>query len=103
MELGFRSKQVSFPYIDVGGPVIVFDYKKVAPVDGRNSFYILSTNPYAIVLIRNAATLTSDLAIVTPHPVAVAGALNGTGNYSVSLVAAGGVFSVPEGWLEQQF
>jgi hypothetical protein len=82
----------------VYGPVIVFDYKKVAPGDGRNSFYIVSTDPYAIVLIRNAATLTSDLAIVTPHPIAVAGELNTTGSHSASLIATGGLFSVPEGW-----
>jgi hypothetical protein len=88
----YRTKK----YVD--GPVIVFDYKKVAPVDGRNSFYIVSTNPYAIVLIRNAATLASDLSIVTPHPIAVAGELNTTGAHSASLVATGGVFNVPEGW-----
>jgi hypothetical protein len=80
------------------GPVIVFDYKKVAPVDGRNSFYIVSTNPYAIVLIRNAATLTSDLSIVTPHLIVVAGGFNSTGDHSASLVATGGVFCVPEAW-----
>jgi hypothetical protein len=88
----YRTKK----YVD--GPVIVFDYKKVAPVDGRNSFYIVSTNPYAIILIRNAATLTSDLSIVTPHPIAVAGELNTTAAHSASLVATGGVFNVPEGW-----
>ena len=88
----YRTKK----YVD--GPVIVFDYKKVAPDVGRNSFYIVSTNPYAIVLIRNTATLTSDLSIVTPHLIAVAGGLNTTGTHSASLVAAGGVFSVPANW-----
>jgi hypothetical protein len=78
------------------GPVIVIDYNKVDAA--HSSIYVVSANPYAIVLIRNAATLTSDFSLVTPHMIAVAGELNTTGAYSASLVADGGMFSVPTDW-----
>jgi hypothetical protein len=78
------------------GPVIVIDYKKVDAA--HSSIYVVSANPYAIVLIRNAATLTSDLSVVTPHMIALAGEFNATAAHSASLVAAGGVFSVPADW-----
>lgn len=75
------------------GPVIVFDYAKVASGAGRNSFYFASTNPNAVVLIRNV-TSGADLSIVTPHPIYVAGGFNSTG----SLITASGVAAVPASW-----
>jgi len=78
------------------GPVIVIDYNKVDAA--HSSIYVVSSSPNAIVLIRNAATLTSDFSLITPHMIAVAGELNTTGVYSASLVADGGMFSVPTDW-----
>jgi hypothetical protein len=80
------------------GPVIVIDYQKVDAA--HSSIYVVSASPYAIVLIRNAATLTSDFSVVTPHAILVAGGLNTTGAFSASLLANGGVYSAPAGWPE---
>jgi hypothetical protein len=75
------------------GPVIVFDYAKVAPNASLNSFYFASTNPNAVVLVRNVAS-GAGLSIVTPHLIYVAGGFNSTG----SLITASGVAAVPASW-----
>jgi hypothetical protein len=78
------------------GPVIAIDYKNVDAA--HSSIYISSANSNAIVLIRNAVTLTSDFSVVTPHAILVAGGLNSTGAFSASLVTNGGFYSVPVNW-----
>jgi type II secretory pathway pseudopilin PulG len=75
------------------GPVVVFDYSKVAPGGTRTSFYFASTNPNAVLLIRNAAPQVN-VSIVTPHQIMVAGG----GNLTGSLITGSGVSSVPAGW-----
>jgi hypothetical protein len=79
-----------------GPPVIVFDAKQVAPGNGKTSFYIASTSGTAAVFVRNAAALTSDLTIVTPHPILISGGFNVQGTpRAASLITAQGVFAVP--------
>jgi hypothetical protein len=79
-----------------GPPVIVFDAKRIAPGSGKTSFYIASTSGSAAVLVRNAQLLTSDLTIVTPHPILISGGFNVQGTpRAASLITAQGVFAVP--------
>jgi hypothetical protein len=81
------------------GPVIAFDVSKAPPASGRNSFYISSSNPNAIVLLMNASSLPADLAIVSPLLIAVEGGFNDQGvRRAGSLVSANGVIAVPVGW-----
>ena len=75
------------------GPVVVFDYSKVAPGGTRTSFYFASTNPNAVLLIRNAAPQVN-VSIVTPHQIMVAGG----GNLTGSFITGSGVSSVPANW-----
>lgn len=79
-----------------GPPVIVFDARRIAPGVGKTSFYIASTSKTAAVFIRNASVLTSDLTIVTPHPILVSGGFNVQGTpRAASLITAQRVFAVP--------
>ena len=79
-----------------GPPIIVFDAKRIAPSTGRASFYIASTSGTAAVFVRNASALTSDLTIVTPHPILISGGFNVQGTpRAASLITAQGVFAVP--------
>jgi hypothetical protein len=79
-----------------GPPVIVFDAKQVAPGIGKTSFYIASTSGTAAVFVRNAATLTSDLTIVTPHPILISGGFNvQEPPHAASLITAQRVFAIP--------
>ena len=79
-----------------GPPVIVFDAKRIAPGTGKTSFYISSTSGSAAVLVRNANVLTTDLTIVTPHPILISGGFNVQGTpRAASLITAQGVFAVP--------
>lgn len=79
-----------------GPPVIVFDAKRIAPGAGKESFYIASTSATAAVFIRNASVLTSDLTIVTPHPILISGGFNVQGSArAASLITAQAVFAVP--------
>lgn len=64
---------------NVGVPVIIFDVSKEPPSAGRNSFYISSSNPNAIVLLMNAGNLPGDMAIVSPLALSVAGGFNNQG------------------------
>jgi hypothetical protein len=81
------------------GPVIAFDVSKAPPASGRNSFYISSSNPHAIVLLMNASSLPADLAVVSPLLIAVEGGFNDQGvRRAGSLVSANGVIAVPAGW-----
>jgi hypothetical protein len=84
---------------EMAGPVIVFDYAKVAPDASRSSYYIVSTNPRAMVLIRNATNLAADLSIVSPHPIFVSGGFNaGPAPKAASLISGSFVFAVPAGY-----
>jgi hypothetical protein len=79
-----------------GPPVIVFDAKQVAPAAGKTSFYIASTSRTAVVFVRNARVLTSDLTIVTPHPILVSGGFNVQGPpRAASLITAQTLLAVP--------
>jgi hypothetical protein len=79
-----------------GPPVIVFDARRIAPGAGKNSFYIASTSTTAAVLVRNASALSSDLTIVTPHPILISGGFNVQGTpRAASLITAQAVFAVP--------
>jgi hypothetical protein len=79
-----------------GPPIIVFDAAKIAPGAGKTSFYIGSTSSTAAVYVVNAGTLTSDLTIVTPHPILISGGFNFQGTpHAASLITAQGVFAVP--------
>jgi hypothetical protein len=79
-----------------GPPVIVFDAKRIAPNAGKTSFYIASTSGTAAVFVRNASALTSDLTIVTPHPILISGGFNVQGTpRAASLITAQGVFAIP--------
>jgi hypothetical protein len=81
------------------GPVIAFDVSKASPASGRNSFYISSSNPNAVVLLINASSLPADLTIVSPLLIAVEGGFNDQGaRRAGSLVSANGVTAVPVGW-----
>jgi hypothetical protein len=81
------------------GPIIAFDISKAPPASDRNSFYISSSNPNAIVLLMNASNLPADLAIVSPLLIAVEGGFNDQGvRRAVSLVSGNGVIVVPVGW-----
>lgn len=79
-----------------GPPVIVFDAKRAAPSVGKTSFYLASTSETAAVFVRNAAALTSDLTIVTPHPILISGGFNVQRTpHTASLITAQGVFALP--------
>ena len=79
-----------------GPPVIVFDARRIAPAAGKESFYIASTSATAAVFVRNASALTSDLTIVTPHPILISGGFNVQGSArAASLITAQAVFAVP--------
>jgi hypothetical protein len=79
-----------------GPPVIVFDIKQIAPGSGKTSFYVGSTSTTAVVLVSNASALTSDLTIVSPHPILIRGGFNAQGvPRTTSLITAQGVFAVP--------
>ena len=68
-----------FPYHSPhfpGGTVIVFNLLKAPPGIGRNSFYITSADPNAIVLLINGSTLPGDVAIVSPLALAIEGGFN---------------------------
>jgi len=79
-----------------GPPIIVFDARRIAPGAGRTSFYIASTSETAAVFVRNASALTSDLTIVTPHPILISGGFNVQGPpRAASLITAQAVFAVP--------
>jgi hypothetical protein len=79
-----------------GPPVIVFDARRIAPGAGKTSFYIASTSTTAALFVRNASALTSDLTIVTPHPILISGGFNVQGTRrAASLITAQGVFAVP--------
>jgi hypothetical protein len=79
-----------------GPPIILFDARRVAPAAGKTSFYIASTSSTAAVFVRNASALTSDLTIVTPHPILISGGFNVQGPpRAASLITAQAVFAVP--------
>jgi hypothetical protein len=79
-----------------GPPIILFDAKRIAPAAGKTSFYIASTSSTAAVFVRNASALTSDLTIVTPHPILISGGFNVQGPLrAASLITAQAVFAVP--------
>ncbi len=78
-----------------GAPVIIFNVLKEPPSAGRNSFYISSSNPNAVVLITNAANLPSDMAIVSPLAVSVAGGFNNLGVPKAASITAKRVSAVP--------
>ena len=79
-----------------GPPIIVFDASRVAPGAGKTSFYIASTSRTAVVFVRNASALASDLTIVTPHPIVISGGFNVQGTpRAASLITAQRVFAVP--------
>ncbi|MBV8224116.1 MAG: hypothetical protein JO232_02875 [Verrucomicrobia bacterium] len=78
-----------------GAPVIIFDVSKEPPSAGRNSFYISSSNPDAVVLVTNAANLPSDMAIVSPLAVAIAGGFNNQGTIRAASITAKRVSAVP--------
>ena len=78
-----------------GGIVIVFDLSKEAPVNGRNSFYIASSEPNRVVLLVNGSNLPGDLAIVTSLPLAIEGGLNILGTPKAVSITAQSVFGVP--------
>lgn len=76
-------------------PVIIFDLSKEPPSPGRNSFYITSANPNAIVLLTNASILPSDLAIVSPLALFVEGGFNNQGTPKAASITAKTVSAVP--------
>jgi hypothetical protein len=78
-----------------GAPVIVCDFRQEPPSAGRNSFYIYSSNPNAIVLLTNAANLPADLAIVSPLAVTVAGGFNNQGTPKIASITAKSVSALP--------
>jgi hypothetical protein len=79
--------------------LIIFDLAKAPPGPGRNSFYISSSTPGAVVLIRNGRTLPSDLSVISPLLIAVEGGFNDQGTRRAgSLVSATDVIGVPVGW-----
>ncbi len=79
-----------------GPPIIVFDVKRIAPGVGKTSFYIASTSRTAALFVRNASALTTDLTIVTPHPILISGGFNVLGpTRAASLITAQAVFAVP--------
>jgi hypothetical protein len=83
-------------YNSWGPPIILFDARRIAPGVGKTSFYIASTSRTAAVFVRNASALSSDLTIVTPHPILISGGFNVQGTpRAASLITAQGVFAVP--------
>lgn len=96
---GEQSNYHAYPtriYNSWGPPVILFDAKQIAPGVGKTSFYVASTSRTAAVFVRNASALTSDLTIVTPHPILISGGFNFQGTpRAASLITAQGVFAVP--------
>ena len=81
-----------------GGTIILFDLLKAPPQNGRNSFYISSSDPNAIVLLINASNLPGDLAIVSPLAIAVEGGFNNQGTPKAASLTAKSVSAVPVGW-----
>lgn len=75
--------------------VIIFDVSKAPPSTGRNSFYISSSNPNAIVLLRNASNLPGDIAIVSPLAIAIEGGFNNQGVRRAASITAKSVSAVP--------
>jgi hypothetical protein len=79
-----------------GPPIILFDAKRIAPGPGKTSFYIASTSRTAVVFVRNASALASDLTIVTPHPILISGGFNVQEPVrAASLITAQAVFALP--------
>jgi hypothetical protein len=78
-----------------GAPVIIFDVSKGPPSPGRNSFYISSSNPNAVVLLMNAGNLPGDMAIVTPLALTVEGGFNNQGVPKAASITAKSVSAVP--------
>jgi hypothetical protein len=73
--------------------LIIFDLQKEPPAPGRNSFYIQSTNPYAVVVLRNGSSLAGDLSVISPHPIIIEGGFNNQ-RRAVSLVSGATVIGV---------
>src|ERR1700676_2357658 len=70
--------------------------RTVAPGVRKTGFYIASTSRTAVVFVRNASALASDLTIVTRHPIVISGGFNVQGTpHAASLVTAQRVFAVP--------
>jgi hypothetical protein len=76
-------------------PVIIFNVSKDPPSPGRNSFYISSANPTAIVLLVNASNLPGDMAIVSPLALFVEGGFNNQGAPKAASITAKTVSAVP--------
>jgi len=76
-------------------PVIIFNVQKEPPSAGRNSFYISSSNPDAVVLLTNAANLPSDMAIVSPLAVSIVGGFNNLGVPKAASITAKRVSALP--------
>jgi hypothetical protein len=71
----------------------IFDLQKEPPAPGRNSFYIASSNPKAVVVLRNGSSLAGDLSVISPHPIMVEGGFNNQ-RQAVSLVSGATVIGV---------
>lgn len=80
-----------------GGTIIVFNLLKAPPGIGRNSFYISSADPDAIVLLINASTLPGDLAIGSPSCSSHRGGFNSQGGRKAACITARQVSGVPIG------
>jgi hypothetical protein len=77
-----------------GGPEIIFDLSKEPPAPGRNSFYIASSNPNAVVVLVNGSSLPGDLSVISPHAITVEGGFNTQGR-AVSIVSGASVTAIP--------
>jgi hypothetical protein len=76
------------------GSEIIFDLEKEPPAPGRNSFYIASSNPNAVVVLVNGSSLPGDLSVISPHAITVEGGFNSQGR-AVSLVSGASVTAIP--------
>jgi hypothetical protein len=76
------------------GSQIIFDLEKEPPAPGRNSFYIESTNPNAVVVLVNGSSLPGDLSVISPHAITVEGGFNAQGR-AVSLISGASVTAIP--------
>jgi hypothetical protein len=76
------------------GSEIIFDLSKEPPAPGRNSFYIESTNPNAVVVLVNGSSLPGDLSVISPQAIEVEGGFNTQGR-AVSLVSGASVTVIP--------
>jgi hypothetical protein len=81
-----------------GGTIVLFDLSKAPPQNGRNSFYICSSDPNAIVLLLNASNLPGDITIVSPLAIAIEGGFNNQGTPKAASITAKNVSAVPLGW-----